>query len=400
MENRVKVKRVFLIVLDSFGIGEAEDAAEFGDVGAHTLRSIWNTGRLKIDNLRLLGLGNIDGLSFVGQTEHPLGAFARMKEASAGKDTTIGHWEISGHISKTPLPTFPNGFDVEIIDRIKRISGRDVLCNKPYSGTAVIRDFGAESVQSGSLIIYTSADSVLQIAAHIDVVPLDELYRVCSLLRAELVGEKDGVGRIIARPFSGNAKDGFVRTPDRRDYSIEPPVMLLPERVKENGLSSIAIGKISDIFAGKGFTESCLTHGNREGMERALEYIRKDFEGLCFVNLVDFDMLYGHRRDADGYAEAISEFDLWLGKAIDELRDGDVMMITADHGCDPSFLKTTDHTRENTPLIVYGKNVSSMQYGVRSSFADIAATVASLLGVELECDGETINLSFKDGENL
>lgn len=397
MEVTVKAKRVFLIVLDSFGIGEAQDAADFGDFGAHTLASVWDTGRLKIDTLRSLGIGNIDGLSFVGQTDNPLGAVARIQEASAGKDTTIGHWEIAGHISKTPLPTFQNGFDTEIIEKINRISGREVLCNKPYSGTAVIDDFGAQAVENGALIVYTSADSVLQIAAHVDVVPLEELYRICSALRVELVGENDGVGRIIARPFKGNSNDGFVRTPDRRDYSLKPPVTLLPEAVKNSGLSSIAIGKISDIFAGIGFSESCLTHSNVEGMEKTLEYIRKDFCGLCFVNLVDFDMLYGHRRDVVGYAEAISKFDAWLGKAIEELKDGDVIMITADHGCDPCALWSTDHTRENTPLVVYGKNIAPKNYGTRGAFADIAATVAALLGVEFECDGEKIEF---DGDNL
>ena len=390
----MRARRVFLIVLDSFGIGGALDASAFGDEGAHTLKSVWSAGA-RLTTLRSLGIGNIEGLSFVGETKAPLASVARVREASMGKDTTIGHWEIAGHISKSPLPTFPDGFDDVIIEKIKRISGRDVLCNKPYSGTAVIRDFGAEALARGALIVYTSADSVLQIAAHVGVVPLDELYRICTTLRGELVGERDGVGRIIARPFTQNADGEFVRTPDRRDYSLEPPVMLLPEAVKQSGLSSIAIGKISDIFAGVGFTETALTHSNKEGMERTLEYIRKDFEGLCFVNLVDFDMLFGHRRDARGYADAISEFDAWASAAISSLREDDVMIISADHGCDPDFIKTTDHTRENVPLIIYGKNIEPRQYGIRNSFADIAATVAALLGTTLECDGSAIDLEFK-----
>lgn len=390
----MKAKRVFLIVLDSFGIGGALDASEFGDEGAHTLRSVWSAGA-RLDTLRALGIAYVDGLSFLGAEREMLASVARMREASAGKDTTIGHWEIAGHISRTPLPTFPNGFDGDIIEKIEKISQREVLCNKPYSGTAVINDFGAQAVERGALIVYTSADSVLQIAAHVDVVPLDELYRICTELRGELVGEKNGVGRIIARPFKGNSQDGFVRTLDRRDYSLEPPVMLLPEAVKRSGLLSVAIGKISDIFAGIGFDERCLTHSNAEGMERTREYIRRDFRGLCFVNLVDFDMLFGHRRDTRGYADAIEKFDAWLSGILSELGEDDVIMITADHGCDPDFLKTTDHTREDVPLIIYGKRIVPKQYGTRNSFSDIAATVAQLLGVNFSGDGEAIDLEFK-----
>ncbi len=388
------IERVFLIVLDSVGIGEAPDAALFGDVGAHTLMSAWKTGVLHLDTLCSMGLGNIEGLSFLGATDTPKASVARMTEASNGKDTTVGHWEIAGHISSSPLPTFPNGFPTEILKKVKRISGRELLCNKPYSGTQVIADYGKDALERGALIIYTSADSVLQLAAHTDAVPLEELYRICAELRAELYGSEDGVGRIIARPFVGDAECGFVRTSDRRDYSLKPPQGLLPEILLENGLDSIAIGKISDIFADTGFSQTQRTHSNQEGMELTEEYIKKDFHGLCFVNLVDFDMCFGHRRDALGYARALNEFDRWLGGVIQELGEGDVLMITADHGCDPSFNKTTDHTREYTPLIIYGPALKPLSIGTRQSFADIGASVARLLGVDYKCDGTAIQLDF------
>ena len=396
----MKIKRVFLIILDSVGAGEASDAASFGDAGSHTLRSIWNTGKARIDTLRTLGIGNIDGLSFLGNAEKPLACVARMREASLGKDTTIGHWEIAGHISTKPLPTFPDGFGEDILEKIRSISGREILCNSTYSGTEVIRDFGKEAFEKKALIVYTSADSVLQIAAHTDVVPLEELYRICSVLREELVGEDDGVGRIIARPFKDDANGGFVRTADRRDYSLKPPCKLLPEAVKGSGLSSIAVGKISDIFADVGFTESERTHSNKEGMEVTQRYIEKDFRGLCFVNLVDFDMLFGHRRDTLGYAAALSEFDAWLSCAIASLNEDDVMIISADHGCDPDFTQSTDHTREDAPLIIYGKSICPENFGVRLSFADIGATVARMLGIEFDCNGKALELNFKDGEIL
>ena len=387
------IKRVFLIVLDSVGAGEAPDAERFGDVGAHTLRSIWQTGKLKIDNLCRLGIGNIDGLSFLGTVHSPKACVARMREASMGKDTTVGHWEIAGHISSAPLPTFPEGFPESILDKIRRISGRGILCNKPYSGTAVIADYGKEALEKKALIVYTSADSVLQIAAHTDAVPLAELYQICEELRGELSGAEEGVGRIIARPFEGKS-GAFKRTADRRDYSLKPPARLLPEAVKNVGYDSIAIGKISDIFAGVGFTESVRTHGNKEGMEITKDYIKRDFSGLCFVNLVDFDMLWGHRRDAEAYARGLCAFDLWLGDILPMLRDGDLLIITADHGCDPGFIKTTDHTREYTPFLAYSKKIVPQNIGTRDSFADIAATVANALGVSFDGDGKPIEFNF------
>ncbi len=381
-----KKRRAFLVVLDSVGIGEAHDAMSFGDVGANTLRSVWNTGKLKIPNLLKMGLGNIEGVDFLPSEISPVASVARMKERSPGKDTTIGHWEIAGHISATPLPTFPNGFPNDFIKRFSKEIGREVICNKAYSGTDVIRDYGEEHINTGKLIVYTSADSVFQIAAHTDLVSLDELYEICRCARKMLFGADLGVGRVIARPFK--TENGvFIRTADRKDFSLMPPQNLLPDAVVNSGLDSISIGKINDIFAGRGFTESYLTHSNREGMDTILSMSKKDFNGLCFANLVDFDSLWGHRRDAFGYAEGLSEFDRWLPLLLAELDENDLLMITADHGCDPSFCKTTDHTREYTPLISYVKGSKTSNYGTRDSFADIAATVADWLGLNFSCDG-------------
>lgn len=380
------VKRVFVIVLDSVGAGEAPDAAAFGDVGAHTIRSLYNTGVLDIPTLRTLGIGNIDGLEFLGKVDEPRATVVRLKELSGGKDTTIGHWEIAGHVSEKPLPTFPEGFPPEIIEKLKEMSGRDVICNKPYSGTKVLEDFGDEHLKTGALIVYTSADSVLQIAAHKSIVPLETLYEYCRRAREIMQGEEFGVGRIIARPF--DTVDGaFKRTAERHDYSIEAPDGLLPEVVMKNGMESIAVGKISDIFAAKGFTRSTYTHSNTEGMDVTSAIADVDFNGLCFVNLVDFDMLWGHRRDAIAYAEGLNAFDKWLGGFIEKLGEDDMLMITADHGCDPAFTATTDHTREYTPLIIYRKGEKGSSLGTKESFASIAATAAKALGIELECDG-------------
>ena len=384
------MKRVFLIVLDSMGIGHAPDAEKFGDLGAFTLKSAYSTGYCRLDNLHRMGLGNVEGLEFLGKTDTPTASCGRMHEASMGKDTTIGHWEIAGHISKKPLPVFPDGFPQDFLDEFSRKVGRGVLCNKPYSGTEVIKDFGREHIKSGDLIVYTSADSVFQIAAHTSVVPLAELYSICEIARDMLKGEL-AVGRVIARPFEGEYPE-FRRTSGRHDYSLEPPVRMLPDAVKENGLSSIAVGKIADVFNGRGFTEAIPTVSNSDGMEKTLGLARREFSGLCFVNLVDFDSLWGHRRDPRGYAEGLEAFDMRVGELIEELFDDDVLMITADHGCDPAFDKTTDHTREDIPLIVYSKGLIPRKIENRKSFADIGATVCQLLGVEFECDGEAICL--------
>lgn len=388
-------KRVFLIVLDSFGIGAAADASDFGDLGASTFKSVYATERAEIKNLLRMGLGNIDGIDFTEGVLSPIASYGRLCEASKGKDTTIGHWEITGHISNEPLPTFQNGFPESFLKEFSKKVGRGILCNKPYSGTAVIDDYGDEHMKSGDLIVYTSADSVFQIAAHTSVVPLEELYKICETAREMLCGEL-GVGRVIARPFAGDAPN-FYRTADRRDYSLEPPVRMLPDGVKESGLDSIAVGKIADIFAGRGFTEIIRTHSNAEGMSVTSELVKKDFSGLCFVNLVDFDTLWGHRRDPVGYAEGLSEFDTWLGGFLPMLGCDDILIITADHGCDPCFKATTDHTREDVPLMVYSQKYLPTNIGVRNSFADIAATVAQILGICLETDGQPISLMRREG---
>ncbi|MBO5954097.1 MAG: phosphopentomutase [Oscillospiraceae bacterium] len=381
------MKRVFLIVLDSCGAGAQPDSPQFGDVGVNTLRSCAATGALHIPNLCKAGLGNIEGLDFLGKEPSPVGAYGRAAEASMGKDTTIGHWEIAGLISKEPLPTYPEGFPEEVMEPFRQATGRGVLANAPWSGTEVIEVYGPEHQRTGDLIVYTSADSVFQIAAHEEVIPLEQLYEYCKIARRQLQG-RHGVGRVIARPFVGEPGN-YKRTANRHDFSLEPPGRTLLQAVQEAGLASIAVGKIYDIFAGAGITEHVYTKGNADGMTKTMAYAQQDFHGLCFVNLVDFDMLYGHRRDAAGYARALSEFDRWLGEFLPELGQEDVLIITADHGCDPAYNATTDHTREYVPLLVLGQQVRTVDLGTRKSFADIAATVAELLGIALETPGES-----------
>ena len=380
------MKRIFLIVLDSFGIGAMPDSEAFGDVGVNTLASCAKSEKLHIPNMIAAGLGNIAGVSCLPKAAHPTGAYARLTEASMGKDTTIGHWEISGIISPDPLPTYPQGFPREVLDAFEAATGRGVLCNLPYSGTDVIRDYGQEHLDTGKWIVYTSADSVFQVAAHEELVPLDELYEACHKARAILRG-KHGVGRVIARPFVGDAVNGFKRTSNRHDYSLEPPAQTMLDVIKAAGLDSIAVGKIHDIFAGRGDTEFVYNKSNSDGMSHADHYAKEDFRGLCFVNLVDFDMVYGHRRDMDGYAAALTEFDAWLGRFLEGLNEDDLVLVTADHGCDPGYTATTDHTREYVPLLILGKGVKSVDLGTRKTFADIAATVTELLGVEYETPG-------------
>ena len=372
-------KRVFLTVLDSFGIGAARDAADFGDAGADTLGSIYKTGELSIPNLTALGLGNVSGVSYPEKSDTPLAHFGRMREISRGKDTTVGHWELMGILSDSPLPTYPEGFPEELLSEFERRCERGTLCNLPYSGTEVIRDFGEEHIKSGKLIVYTSADSVFQIAAHTDVVPLSELYRYCEIARELLVG-KHGVGRVIARPFT--TLDGeFKRTADRRDFSLKPPGATALNKIKDAGLQVISVGKISDIFAGEGITESNPTHSNAEGISKTKELLDRDFQGLAFINLVDFDMLYGHRQDARGYARAINEYDRALGEILPRLSEDDLFIITADHGCDPSD-DSTDHTREDVPLLVYGKGTGSCDLGIMDGFYHVGELVLSSLGIE------------------
>ena len=364
-------KRVFLIVLDSLGIGEMPDANLFSDEGSNTLRAIRTSPAFHCPNLEALGLFHIDGVGDP-RTTSPAACYARMTEASAGKDTTIGHWEIAGVVSKEPLPTYPHGFPQDVIDAFCEQIGRGVLCNKPYSGTQVIADYGLEHLQTGKPIVYTSADSVFQIAAHQDVIPLSELYAYCETARKLLSG-KHGVGRVIARPFAGTHP--FVRTSGRHDYSLAPPQATLPDVLLCRGYDSISVGKIYDIFAGRGFSEAYRTKNNQEGMAKTIQLAERDFEGLCFVNLVDFDMVYGHRNDVEGYAAAMTNFDKDLGRLLPLLCEHDLLIITADHGCDPST-PSTDHSREYTPMLMYGKNISrGVNLGTRETFADIAATI-------------------------
>lgn len=377
-------KRVFLIVLDSVGIGEAADASRFGDEGAHTLKSICRSPSFEIPNLLSAGLGNISGMEFLGETETPMAAYARLEERSAGKDTTIGHWEIAGLLCENPLPTYPNGFPKELLAEFSRLTGRGVLCNKPYSGTEVILDYGDEHVRTGDLIVYTSADSVFQIAAHEEIVPLETLYEYCRIARELLTGEH-GVGRVIARPFWGKSK-GYRRTANRKDFSLEPTGITLLDALSSHGHDVISIGKIRDIFAGRGITESYSTHSNGEGMNILTEMQKHPFHGLCFANLVDFDMLYGHRNDIYGYADALSAFDAWLPTFLDGMGEEDLLIVTADHGCDPGD-ESTDHTRENVPLLIFGKDVHPVDLGVRHSFSDIAATVAEILDIPYQTHG-------------
>ena len=381
------MKRVFLIVLDSCGCGAMPDSEKFGDVGVHTLKACSTSAHLHIPNMIAAGLGNIEGLEFLGKTDAPTGAVARLAEASMGKDTTIGHWEIAGIVSPDPLPTYPDGFPEEVLEPFRQATGRGILANAPWSGTEVIQKFGDDHVRTGDLIVYTSADSVFQIAAHEDVVPLEQLYEYCHIARQQLKG-KHGVGRVIARPFVGES-GAYKRTSNRHDYSLEPPTKTLLDAVKEAGLASIGVGKIHDIFAGIGTTEHVYNQSNAHGMGHTLRYAGEDFSGLCFVNLVDFDMLFGHRRDIDGYAKALSAFDAWLPNLLEQLGDEDIVMITADHGCDPAYTATTDHTREYVPLIVAGPKVKPVNLGTRTSFADIAATVAELLNVEYKTEGKS-----------
>jgi phosphopentomutase len=380
----MKYKRVFLIVLDSVGIGEQPDSYKYGDEGSNTIRSISKSKNFDINMMRKMGIFNIDDIGFETPVENPISAYCKLQEVSMGKDTTTGHWEMSGVISSKPFPTYPNGFPKEVIDEFSKQIGRGVLCNKPYSGTEVIKAYGEEHLKTGDIIVYTSADSVFQIAAHEKVVPLETLYEYCRIARKILQGE-NAVGRVIARPFDGTNKDDFFRTKNRHDFSLVPPRTMLND-LKDAGKDVIAVGKINDIFAGSGVTEKYFTRDNFEGTNQTYELLSKDFTGLCFVNLVDFDMLYGHRNNVDGYAKAYTEFDKWLEKFIPQMQDTDVLMITADHGCDPAT-PSTDHSREYIPLLVYGKNIKPVNLGIRQTFADIGKTIDDFFGITSDIKG-------------
>ena len=379
--------RGFVIVLDSFGVGAAPDAAKFGDEGASTIKTIYKSKYFSAENMKKMGLLAIDGVDLDGKDNHTA-AFARMRELSAGKDTTIGHWEMAGIVSKNPLPTFPNGFPIEVINEFEKQTGRKVIVNRPYSGTQVIKDYGEEHLKTGALIVYTSADSVFQIAANEAIVSDDELYRYCKIARKILTG-KYGVGRVIARPFEGKTAADFVRTPRRHDFSLEPPRDTMLDVLQKNGKKTIAIGKIYDIFAHRGIDEHYFTENNTQGIAKTLEIAKTDFDGLCYTNLVDCDMLYGHRRDIDGYAKAISEFDDCLPRLAGDLRDDDFLIITADHGCDPGF-KGTDHTREYVPLLIYSKSIKGKNLGTIDGFGAVADTVLSMFDIKSTLDGKHI----------
>ena len=381
-----KVKRVFLIVLDSFGAGYLPDAEAFGDVGANTLKSIVSSEKYNTPNMEQIGLFNIDGIDYREGAADPSGSFGRLAEASMGKDTTTGHWEIAGLISEAPMPTYPEGFPEEVLKPFREQTGHGVLCNLPYSGTKVIQEYGEEHMRTGDLIVYTSADSVFQIAAHEEVVPLETLYEYCRIARGILQG-KHGVGRVIARPFLGTCAEDFYRTRHRHDFSLIPPKRTMLVSLQEHGFDTYGVGKIYDIFAGQAVAHTVSMENNEDGMEKTLAWMDEDFTGLCFVNLVDFDMTYGHRRDIDGYANAATVFDRQLGQLMERMQEDDVVMITADHGCDPGFTGT-DHTREYIPLLIYGKPVKAgVSIGTRTTFADIASTVLDMFGIDERLDG-------------
>lgn len=374
-----KIERATLIVLDSVGVGELPDAAEFGDAGSNTLGHIASeSGGINLPNMGKIGLGNITKVEGVEACTETTGAYGKAAEASKGKDTTTGHWEIGGVILERPFPSYPNGFSEEVLKRLEEKTGRKILCNLPYSGTKVLDDYGDEQLETGAWIVYTSADPVLQIAAHEELIPLEELYSACKIA-LEICKEISPVARVIARPYVGKKKGEFARTSNRHDYSVKPPKETILDKIKEAGLDTIAIGKTSDIFSGQGVTDSRGTNkDNKDGIIKTINALKEDTKGLIFTNLVDFDMLYGHRRNVEGYKNALEEFDSYMPEIISNLKEEEILIITADHGCDPTY-KGTDHTREYIPLLVYGKGVKSVDLGTRKTFADIAATLEELL---------------------
>ena len=379
--------RGFIVVLDSFGVGAAPDATAFGDEGASTIKTISKSVYFNTPNMKKMGLLAIDGVGLDSLEKHNA-SYSRLRELSIGKDTTTGHWEMAGIVSKKALPTFPNGFPSEVIDEFEKQCGRKVIVNKPYSGTQVIKDYGDEHIKTGALIVYTSADSVFQIAVCEDIVSDEELYNYCKIARKILVG-KYAVGRVIARPFIKDENGNFIRTARRHDFSLEPPGDTLLDVLKRHGKDTIAVGKIYDIFAHRGMSEHYFTTGNTQGIAKTLEISKRDFDGLCYTNLVDCDMLYGHRRDIDGYARAISEFDECLPELCANLNDDDFLMITADHGCDPGY-KGTDHTREYVPLIIYSKSLKNINLKTVDGFGVVCNTALSLFGINEQLEGENV----------
>ena len=382
------IKRAIVIIMDSVGVGALPDSEKYGDSGVNTLNNIAkNHEGFNIPNLKKLGIGNIEGTDAVGGEKSAFGAYARMAEVSSGKDTTIGHWELTGIHTFEPFNTYPEGFPLEVVEAFEEAVGRKILCNKPASGTAVIEELGEEHMKTGKPIVYTSADSVFQIAAHEDVIPLEELYRMCEAARSICTG-KHSVARVIARPFTGQP-GSFERTSNRRDYSVSPPSDTLLDYIKSAGKDVIAVGKIVDIFNGQGITEDIHTKSNMDGVDQTIRYIKSQNEGIIMTNLVDFDAKYGHRRNATGYAKALEEFDERIPEILGAMNEDDVVFFTADHGNDPTY-KGTDHTREYVPLIVYGKSIRpNVDMGTRKSFADMAASIADMLGVEYGGSGES-----------
>ncbi|MGX7075557.1 phosphopentomutase [Globicatella sanguinis] len=375
-----KFNRIHLIVMDSVGIGEAPDAKDFGDVGAHTLGNIAKTAGLSLPHLTELGLVNIEPLQGMNPVEQTKGYWTKLEEISAGKDTMTGHWEIMGLHIKTPFRVFPDGFPQELLDKIEAFSGRKIVCNLPYSGTEVLEDYGKHQMETGDLIVYTSADSVLQIAAHEEVIPLEELYRICEYAREITLEDPYMLGRIIARPYVGEPGN-FVRTANRHDYALSPFSDTTLDFLKNAGKSVISVGKIADIFNEKGITESNRTQNNMDGVDTLLRVMDQDFTGLSFTNLVDFDAVYGHRRNPEGYAQALEEFDARLPEIYEKMQEDDLLIITADHGNDPTFTGT-DHTREYVPILVYSPSLKEPKELQATHFADIAATISDNFEVE------------------
>lgn len=380
------MKRGIIIVLDAVGIGELPDAAEYGDKGSNTLMHVKEkTDWLDLKNMCSLGLGLIDGNNLYEKTDNPKGAYGKMVERSKGKDTTTGHWEISGiHLDK-PFPTYSEGFPKEVMDKFEKAIGTGTLGNYAASGTVIIQDLGDEHIKTGKPIVYTSADSVFQIAAHEDIIPVSQLYKICETAREILQGE-NGVARVIARPFTGE-KGNYTRTQNRKDFSLPPVAPTLLDYMKKAGKEVACVGKIEDIFCGRGITKSVHTHTNAEGIEQTIKYINEEFEGLIFTNLVDTDMLYGHRNDVEGFAKSLQYFDDNLQRIIDVMKDEDILFITSDHGCDPTT-PSTDHSREHSFILMYGKNVKPCNLGTRKTFSDIARTIADYVGIDCELDGE------------
>lgn len=385
------MSRVIWMIIDSVGIGALPDSEKFGDVNVNTLGNIVkNYKDIKLPNMLKLGLGNIDGIDSLEGVESPIGAFGRASEVSKGKDTTTGHWEMTGVLVETPFKTYENGFPKEIIDEFERKTNRKVIGNKPASGTAILDELGEQQMKTGEVIVYTSADSVFQIAAHEEIIPLDELYKMCEIAREIMMGD-NAVARIIARPFVGQP-GAFERTSNRRDYSLSPFEDTVLDNIKKSNLDVIGVGKIEDIFNKQGITEAIHTKDNMDGVDQTINYMKKENKGLIFTNLVDFDSKYGHRRDVKGYKEALEEFDARIPEILENMEDDDILIINSDHGNDPTY-KGTDHTREYIPMLICGKNVKSgLNLGTRSSFADIGATVADLLNVKMPKHGN----SFKN----